>query len=228
MADALVTHDSGGRIMSTFRNPLTEYSPEMEFDQDVGEYEGEGGVFSESEEMELTAELLNVTNEQELEQFFGDLISKAGSLVSRAAGAVKDFANSSVGQAIGGVLKSAAGAALPWAGRALGAVVGGPTGAQIGGGLASIAGDALGLELEGLSPEDREFEATRQFVRFAGETVKNALEAAPGADPAAVANAAAVEAARIHAPGLWNGTQPAKPRMGRWVRHEGVIVLHGV
>ena len=76
------------RTMSTFRNPLTEYSPEMEFEQNVGEYEAEGGVFSEADEVELTSELLNVTNEQELEAFFGDLINKAGSLFSGAAGAV--------------------------------------------------------------------------------------------------------------------------------------------
>jgi hypothetical protein len=213
--------------MSTFKNPLTDFSPEMEYEQENAEYQAEG-IFSETEEMELTAELLNVSNEQELEQFLGDLISKAGSLVGRAAGAVKDFANSSVGQAVGGVLKSAAGAALPWAGRALGAVVGGPIGAQIGGGLASMAGNALGLELEGLSSEDREFEATRQFVKFAGETVKNALEAAPNIDPKLVAHAAAVESARLHAPGLFNDVPATNPRSGRWVRHHRVIVLHGV
>jgi len=215
--------------MSTFRNPLAEYTPEMEFGQGSTGFRSTPGIFNEAQEMELAAELLSVTNEQELEQFLGDLISKAGSLVSRAAGAVKDFAGSSVGQAIGGVLKSAAGAALPWAGRALGAFVGGPLGAQIGGGLASMAGNALGLESEGLSNEDREFEATKQFVRFAGEAVKNALEAAPGSNPAAVANAAAAEAARVHAPGLWNGAGPtANAASGRWVRHHHVIVLHGV
>ena len=44
---------------------------------------GEGeSPFSESEEMELAAELLNVSNEQELDQFIGKLLKKAG----RAAG----------------------------------------------------------------------------------------------------------------------------------------------
>jgi hypothetical protein len=113
------------------------------------------------------------------------------------------------------VLKTAASNALPLAGTALGGFVGGPLGAQIGGGLASMAGSALGLELEGLSPEDREYEASKQFVKFAGETVKSALQAAPNADPAAVAKAAAAEAARTHAPGLMNsepaGTTVAAP-----------------
>ena len=48
------------------------------------------------------------------------------------------------------------------AGSALGGMVGGPLGAQLGGSLANMAGSALGLELEGLSNEDREFEAAKQ------------------------------------------------------------------
>jgi len=40
-----------------------------------------------------------------------------------------------------------------------------------------MVGKALGLELEGLSLEDREFEGAKQFVKFAGETVKSAVSA---------------------------------------------------
>lgn len=57
---------------------------------------------------------------------------------------------------------------------------------MIGSNLASVAGSALGLELEGLSPEDREFEAAKQFVRFAGQTVSNARQADPRAEPEAM------------------------------------------
>jgi hypothetical protein len=91
-----------------------------------------------------------------------------------------------------------------------------------------MAGQALGLELEGLSAEDREFETARQFVRFAGEAVKNALDAPPAADPAGVAQAAAVEASRIHAPGLLPGQPSSRSRSGRWIRRGGKIVLFGV
>ena len=42
-----------------------------------------------------------------------------------------------------------------------------------------MAGSALGLELEGLSQEDREFEAAKQFVRFASDAVKNAANRLP-------------------------------------------------
>jgi hypothetical protein len=219
--------------MSTFQNPLTEYAPQMEgFEYGESEQDIGGAVFSESEEMELTGQMLGIASEQELDRFLGDLINKAGSaiggLAKRAGTAIGDFARSPAGQAIGGVLKGVAKQALPIAGGALGAYFGGPLGAQIGSGLASMAGQTLGLELEGLSPEDKEFEAARQFVRFAGDTVKNALQAPPTANPAAVANAAAAEAARIHAPGLLSGVPATMTPSGCWVRRHGTIVLYGI
>jgi hypothetical protein len=58
---------------------------------------------------------------------------------------------------------------------------------------------ALGLGLEGLSREDSEFEATRQFVRFAAKTVKNAAGIAPPI--VSLTHRAAAEAARIYAAG---------------------------
>jgi hypothetical protein len=100
--------------MSSYGNALTEYSPQMEtfeFSQSETESYGETGarVFSEQEEMELAAELLEVSNEQELDRFLGDLISKVGNSVGK-------FVRSSAGQAIGGVLKTVAKRALPLAG----------------------------------------------------------------------------------------------------------------
>lgn len=216
--------------MSTYANPLSEYSPQTETFEFSPELEWESqsghGIFSVSEEMELAAEMLEVNNEEELEQFLGDFIKKAG----RAIGSV---VKSPIGQAIGGVLKGVAKTALPIAGGALGGFVGGPLGATIGSGLANMAGNALGLELEGLSQEDREFEATKQFLRFAGETVKNALQAPQDGDPAKVAQAAAAQAAQTHAPGLLKGGAEAHTpgkhrRSGRWVRQHGKIILLGV
>jgi len=221
--------------MSSYGNALTEYNPQMEAgefeypemeQESYGEYETEG-IFNEQQEMELAAELLEVTNEQELEQFLGSLIGKVG-------GAIGKFVKGPVGKAVGGVLKTVASKALPIAGGALGTFFGGPAGAMIGSNLASMAGSALGLELEGLSQEDREFEAAKQFVRFAGETVKNALEGPPNADPHAVAQAAASEAARIHAPGIMGGPAATTgrggkgARSGQWVRSGGNIIVFGV
>ena len=226
----LQINKEGCGTMSTYSNPLTDYSPQMEFSGGFGgrhHRRYSNPIMSDGQEMELAAEFLDVANEEELEQFLGDLIGGIGSTLGK-------IVNSPVGKAVGGVLKDVAKTALPIAGGALGTFVGGPIGGMIGSNLASIAGSALGLELEGLSPEDREFEATRQFIRFAGQTVANALEAAPYADPEAVAHAAAVEAARVHAPGLMDIAgrherwRHSGHHEGHWVRHGHRIILFGV
>lgn len=93
-----------------------EYNPEME-GYETGQFEWSGEtewgseteVFSEAEAMELAGELLEITNEAELDRFLGDLVSKAG----RALGTV---VRSPIGQAVGGWLKGAAKSALPLAG----------------------------------------------------------------------------------------------------------------
>ncbi len=55
-----------------------EYSPEMEtYEQEQFEY-GETGVFSETEAMELAAELLAVTSEGELDRFLGPVRRPSG------------------------------------------------------------------------------------------------------------------------------------------------------
>ncbi len=193
-----------------------------------GEYEGES-VLNEAEETELASELLEVTNEAELDRFLGKLLS-------RAARAVGSAVRSPIGRAVGGVLKGVAKKALPLAGGALGGAIGGPLGAKIGSGLASAAGSALGLEGEMLEQEDREFEGAKQFVRLGADTVKQAAATPPGADPRAAAQNAAIAAAGKHAPGLLGGAARAMPgampgfrgRGGRWMRRGNKIVLFGV
>ncbi|SDY05044.1 hypothetical protein [Nitrosomonas sp. Nm58] len=214
-----------------------EFNPEMssleseqyeneQYEQfEFGEAEW-GEVFNESEVMELAAELLEVTNEEELDRFLGGLIKKAG-------GALRKVVKSPIGRAVGGVLKGVAKKALPIAGGALGAYFGGPLGAKIGSGLASAAGSALGLELEALSQEDREFEGGKQFVRFAANTVKNAVSAPASIDPRTAAQAAATKAAQKYAPSLLApgsgsaapSTVPGKGRSGRWIRRGRNIII---
>jgi hypothetical protein len=206
-------------------SPLTEYNPELEmFEGEQLESSGESGpgVLAETAEMELAAELLEVRDEQELDRFLGNLIRKVGS-------AVGTVVSSPIGRAIGGTLKGVIKTALPVAGGALGTFVGGPLGTAIGSNLASAAGSALGLELEGLSQEDREYEAARQFVRFASEAVNNAAQS-PSPDPIAAARSAIAMAARRFAPGLLRGRGMSAPalrdtRGGRWVRQGRNIVV---
>jgi hypothetical protein len=218
-----------------------EYSPELEnyeyeqYEYGETEWSAETGVFSEAQAMELAAELLEVSSEAELEQFLGDLIKKAGQ-------AVGQFVKSPVGQQLGGLLKGAAKKALPMVGSAIGGYFGGPSGAQMGSQAASSMGQIFGLELEGLSLEDQEFEAAKSFVQFAGEAAKNAASAPQSANPKAIAQQAATVAARQLAPGLLAGTTATtaaatigKPcaacgrgaSSGRWIRRGNKIVLLG-
>jgi|tagenome__1003787_1003787.scaffolds.fasta_scaffold20990106_15 hypothetical protein len=162
--------------------------------QEFGEY-GQSGELPEIMHDELASELLEVRSDQELDHFFGDLFKKV-------AGGVGQVIQSPVGQALGGILKTVAKKALPIAGGALGTFVGGPVGGMLGSKLASAAGNAFGLEYEGLSPEDREFEVARRYVRFATHAAKRAAAAQPHLDPTTVAKAAVVEAAKKYAPGL--------------------------
>lgn len=209
---------------------LLEFTPETaDFEEESfgfgqGEWSGESGeVFDETELMELAAELLEIDSEEELNYFLGGLIKKA-------AGAVGKVIKSPVGQALGGILKNAARQALPVVGKALGGYVGGPAGAKIGGQLATSAGRIFGLETEGLSHEDEQFEVAKQYVRFAGTAVKNAV-AAPGGNPGSIAQAAVARAAQQHAPGLLSkspGQGIGRGRSGRWVRRGGRIILYGV
>jgi hypothetical protein len=194
-------------------------------------YAETGEVFGETEQLELASEFLEVTNEAELDRFLGGLIERAGRTIGK-------FVSSPEGQAIGGILKGAARQVLPSIGSAIGGYFGGPSGAKIGSGAASAAGRAFGLELEGLSSEDREFEVARRYVSFAGEAVKNLASAPSSLDPRAAANAAVVAAARTHAPGLLSpfqaGMEPQTyapfptGHSGRWMRRGNKIILYGI
>ena len=181
--------------MSHYVNPLTDYSPQLEVEdagaRRAGTDRSDASIFSEDEELELASELLEISSQRDLDLYVDRLIGRA----SRAAGAVIP---DPVQHDLGDIFKGIAKTLLPIAGGALGFFAGGPAGAALGGSLASAAGHALGLELEGLSPEDAEFEAARQFVRFAGSAVKKAL----GADSPQQTQLAVQRAAETHAPGL--------------------------
>lgn len=206
-------------------------SDEFEY---TGEWTAEYGVLGEADEMQLAAELLEVTDEMELEQFFGKLIRTA------ASGA-RAFAGSATGRALGGLLKDAAGKALPVVGGAIGGAIGGSQGQQWGQQLGGMAKSRLGWELEGMT-EEQEFETARSLVRVAATAAQNAAQAPASGNPAAAAKQAAVAAARQQAPELVRAIAAARPggaaagaggaagggQSGRWVRKGNTIVLFGV
>jgi hypothetical protein len=210
-------------------------------DQEQEEQEEElSGELDEVQELSLASELLEVSDEQELEQFLGDLVRKAAS-------SVMGFARSPQGQALGSsikkdvtsALKSTALGVLPNLGGAVGGYWGGATGQRAGQALGTAAkaglGQLFGMELEGLSNEDREFEVAKQFVKFATATARNAARyQGSGAPPQVAVRKAIATAARDYAPGL----VAAAPRLaaasggsqrqasGRWERSGSTIVLH--
>jgi uncharacterized protein (DUF697 family) len=208
-----------------------EFSGET-YGESAYEMEGEithnEGTFNEITEMELASELLSIQSEAELDQFFGKLFKKA-------VGAVKNFAKSGTGRALGGMLKGLAKKALPVAGAALGSFVAPGIGTSIGSSLGSAAGNLFELELEGLSAEDREFETARAFVRFAGNSARRA-SGMGNQNPAGAARNSIKNSARRYAPGLLvrdhrtvnNYNSSNGDDNGTWYRDGGRIVIEGV
>ena len=200
-----------------------EYVEENGFEGEAGgEEETADSPFSEVEEIDLANELLGITDEGELDLFIGGLMKRA----ARAAGS---FLRSPRGRALGGILKAAARKALPILGRAAGGFIGGPVGGALGGRLASLAGQRLGLELEGLSDEDAQFEMARQFVRLGGAAAVRATAGPANLAPMTAAQGAMLAASRRYAPGLVpQGRGAYGTRTGRWYRRGRRIVLVGV
>ena len=161
----------------------------------------------EGEVMELAADLLEAAGRQGLDRFFDGLVERAA--------CCRGLARSPVGRALARGLAGAAARMLPPARRG-----GSPA-------LAPGAGHALGLELEGLSAEDREFEAAKQLVLLAGAAVRRAGMSPPGDDPVTAARHAIAGAASALAPGLPSGRAPAPAASGRWVRRGHHIVIEG-
>jgi len=186
------------------------------------EYESfEAGHEAEAMEMEMAGRLLEVSSEEELEQFLG-------SLVRSATSAARSFAGSTAGRALGGVLKNAARQVLPQVGGIVGSALGGSAGGDLG----TAAGRWLGsrFELEAMSQEDREFEVARAFVRTAQDAARIAARSRQ-LPPGQSATQAVATAAGRHLPGLVplvvGGGLQGRRTSGRWVRQGRRIVIYG-
>lgn len=219
--------DYAGEYEQQYADGMGEYEVgDEEQEADDGEL-----PFDEAESMELAAELLETADDQELEQFFGQLIRKA----ARAAGGI---ARSAAGRALGPVLTNLARTALPTLGAGLGNLVVPGLGGAAGSRLASAAGRMFGLELEGMSPEDQELEVAKRVVNLAGAAAQRVARGAVAGPPNVAAKNAVLAAARRHAPGLANrrwargipsyGAPLTGARSGRWVRRGHRIILLGL
>jgi hypothetical protein len=163
----------------------------------------EDAIFGETEEMELGAQLLEITGENELDEFLE-------ALIARATGGERRLASS---PHLRRLLRQAAKSALPMIGDTAEKLVGSRLGGTAGARLAAAAGDLFGLELEGLSPEDQEFEVARRFVRFAGASARNTRRSRGNVPPKLAAQRAVDAAARRHAPGFLRRRKPRDVRV---------------
>jgi hypothetical protein len=119
------------------------------------------------EETELAFELLDAASPAELDRAVGHLVSAAAGRADRPLGP-------GTITAMHRLITEAAQSALPIVASVAaggGAWTAGPAGNAANG---SRAGRLMGLELEGLSPEDQELELARQFVRVAVTTGEQA------------------------------------------------------
>ena len=176
---------------------LLDYTPEMEFLDEAG-----SAPAPHSAAMSFGAELLEVADEAELEAFLTELVSALAPLAPP------------LGKALVAELKRAVRPLMPIRSNGAGAAD-----------LNTRAARLFGMELEGLSPEDKEFEVAQQFVRLGADASRTAAATARAGAPQAVAAAAVQQAARRYAPGLLRLQAQASPQSGRWQRQGGRIVV---
>lgn len=208
-------------------------SGDFEFGDELGSLENAGPVSDEIEEMELASQLLEITDEAELDQFMEKLIKGAGRSIGQ-------FIGSDARHSLVEILKGAANKALPILGNVAKGYFGGSADAQLGSNLESAAGEIFGLELEGMSEEDSEFEVARRFVRFSNAAAKNLAAGPRTGNPRQVARTAAIRAAKRYAPGLIRPRRRGRrvrkyppsydiptniPTNGRWIRRGRNIII---
>lgn len=185
------------------------------------EFEGEhgaAGTLTESEVEELAAELLEVGSEAELDQFLGKMFKAVGKGLKKVGG----FVGKGL-KVIGKGLKAAAPTLLSFAGKAVGTAFGGPLGGMIGSKLGSFAGGLIKkAELEVAEGEDREFEAAKNFVRFADLAAQHLSRMPPVTDAEAAAMTAMERAAAQMAP---SGAARGGATSGRWFRRGRTVVV---
>jgi len=146
-------------------------------------FDDAGAGLSEAEVSELAVRLMDVRSEAEFDHLLGAILTHAA---MRAGGSLPAV----VGSALGGLLKSVArqGLSRPAAAR------------------------ALGLELEGLDRNEREFGAAMQFVRLAAEAARHLAEEPMIAPSRSSAHAALAAASDIYAPPMLSVFAPYKRR----------------
>lgn len=141
-------------------------------------------VFNNIDAMSLAIDLLEVNTKPQLNPAVRRIVRRATQVIGRPL-------SNPVAMALSNLLETAVRVALPDKGTGLAAA----------GSRAPAKARFFGLELEGLSPEDQEFETAKAFVRFAGEAVRRATSVPDQVPPRRAALMAAMQSARWLAPG---------------------------
>jgi hypothetical protein len=177
---------------------LAAYDPQLEI------FEGEKAPqakrrdepIDEIREMEFATELLELRNEESLQHFVARIVRDVARAMKRSG--YSTAAAALQGPLIALLLRAMRGSRPT---ERLGEA---RVRSSLGDRLADINDHKLGLELEGLSDEDRQFATARQLVRFVADAAERAL-CTLLADPDAAARAALFASARRYAPGLLAG-----------------------
>ena len=193
-------------------NRLLSYNPELEFlDDGKADHHGD-------DEREFAADMLELEDERGIAEFLASLVAKT------ATGGPR-LLHTALGQSLVGALEQAARRVLPIHSTSLS----GPTSNALGvtsvNDLKRKAAELFGIELEGLSSEDKEFALAQQFVRFAADTIRRSTDSETRGDPSRTVEAALVQAAREHAPGLLAQHALRLPLQGRWRRSGNRIIV---
>ncbi len=193
---------------------LLEYNPELEFSEALLAAEASAPASNGGEsgdELADAADLLEVRSAEQLGRFLS-------TMMARGSSAGLALARSPLGPMLVGRLALAAQTVLPLRPTSLVPLV---QARDANNNLKQRAAKVFGIELEGLSAEDKEFEVARHFVRFAHAAIANLASAPPALDPKGQVQMALVQAARKFAPGLL----AQQARSGRWERQGGQIVV---
>jgi hypothetical protein len=147
---------------------------------------------TEAEEEALTAELLGVGSEAEMDQFLGGLFRK----IKRGLGGAARFLNQNAGP-LTAALKDLAGKALPSLGGALGTAIPIPgVGTALGTAVGQAASNFLQSETESLEAEEQEYETAKRYVQLASQAIRQASRIPPRGYPYRAANFALRNALR--------------------------------
>lgn len=185
---------------------LLGYSPDFDLFDDAASaatsFEHEASVL-DTDRSEATTALLEVAGRPALPALLARLLRNA----AHAAGQTIDRA---VEGELVRLLQRAARLALPAPGLA----------AHDGHDRATQASRFFGIELEGLSPEDQEFESARRFIQLVEAAAQHAAAGSQRLPPAIAAWLATSRAAKRFAPG-WLAAQQAPPHRSARIAARG-------